>query len=573
MKLTDEQRAAIAYNGNAFIEACPGSGKTTTLVRKLLKIGDALKDSSKRIACITYTNAAVFEIEDRLRKFGAHWLGDLCQISTIHTFCLNELLRNYCWRIADYKNGFTVLAPDTDEYQEIVRSVIRDYELSSDASDKFEGLNFEPDGTPIVPPEVGLPAAKAFWKRLSDQRYIDFPNMVYQAYRLLVEHPGICRALSSKFAWFLIDEFQDTSAIQVEILREIAKHARSRFFLVGDPHQSIFGFAGGRPDLMSQFASEIGAKHFPLSWNFRSSIHIVANAEKLIPRRPPMNAAGMWRDFPHAPKLLEVARIDDGLVDHFLSAVQALDIPYSECAILSPSWYSLLPVARRMRALSIPIIGPGARPYKGNHQFSRLAEQVCAYLTEPHVHRLRRVQREMFLLLSELNGDVDYRSLQFEGTVSAMRLIREGKRICIGNEGAIDWLQEAGTEFEKILVADGWLKPEALELLPNSSLQMQREIQRNIDDVANLSVQDLGLFGVPDKSLKLLTMHKAKGHEFDAVALIDVHDSAIPHKRSRTAAGIAEAQRLLYVAMTRPRKLLVSFTRQGYRRSRFLDDL
>lgn len=573
MKLTSEQLEAVSHDGNTLIIACPGSGKTTTLIRKLVQVGEAIKNTTRKVACITYTNAAVFEIEDRLRVLAAPWLQETCEVCTIHTFCLNEILRNYCWRIPAYQYGFKILPPNTEDYQQVVRNLIRDYQLSIDAADKFENLNFEPDGTPIAPPEIGIKAARAFWRRLSEQQYMDFPSMLYQSYKLLAEHPSICRAMSSRFSWFLIDEFQDTSALQVEIFRLIASHERSNFFLVGDPHQSIFGFAGGRPDLMTSFASEIDTRTFSLSNNFRSSKLIVQNAEELISRVPPMIAVGTNKDFIHGPRFLQVAGFEEGIEDYFLSAVQSLEIPYSECAVLAPTWFTLLPIARRFRALGVPIIGPGARPYKRIHILSRLAEQVCAYISEPKINRLRKVQRELYLLLTELNGKANYEALYFEGAVTALNLIRTGERLSRKHEGALDWLQAVGIKFEEILIEDEWIFQNATGVLQDSSSQMQKEIQSNIrGDAANLTVQEIGLFGVPEKSLKLLTMHRSKGHEFDAVALIDVHDHVIPHRRSQTPAGIAEARRLLYVATTRPRKLLLYFTLHGRVVSRFLGD-
>lgn len=85
---------------------------------------------------------------------------------------------------------------------------------------------------------------------------------------------------------------------------------------------------------------------------------------------------------------------------------------------------------------------------------------------------------------------------------------------------------------------------------------MRDDMDRNGVDTANLTVEDLGIFAHPDKSLKLLTMHRAKGREFDAVALVDMHDRRIPHP----AGSIDEARRLLYVAITRPRRLLYYIT-------------
>src|SRR4051794_18008993 len=85
-------------------------------------------------------------------------------------------------------------------------------------------------------------AAPAFWTRCQELGYIDFGSIIYFAYRLLREHPRIARSLAARCLWFLVDEFQDTTDLQIEILRAVYETGRSKFFLVGDVAQSIYGF-------------------------------------------------------------------------------------------------------------------------------------------------------------------------------------------------------------------------------------------------------------------------------------------------------------------------------------------
>ena len=294
MKLTDAQAKAVKHDDNTIVVACPGSGKTRCLVAKLLHCIKDIKGSSRKIACITYTNAGVHEIETRLRRYGSSGDEDYCEVSTIHSFCLNNIMRFFHWRLMEYKDAFKVISPECDIYQKIVKDVCLKHHLNhSKAKDSFELLNRQPDGDPIYSYPLTHNSALEFWELLENDGYIDFSNIVYYSYKLLKDNPSISKALSSKYAWILIDEFQDTSALQVEILKCIAEEGRSKFFLVGDPYQSIFGFAGARPDLMTEFASHINAKgDFPLLGNFRSSKNIIKHAERLFPRKPPMYPSG-----------------------------------------------------------------------------------------------------------------------------------------------------------------------------------------------------------------------------------------------------------------------------------------
>jgi DNA helicase-2/ATP-dependent DNA helicase PcrA len=101
---------------------------------------------------------------------------------------------------------------------------------------------------------------------------------------------------------------------------------------------------------------------------------------------------------------------------------------------------------------------------------------------------------------------------------------------------------------------------------------MKADMENNRIDMANLRVADLGLFADPEDSLKLMTLHRSKGREFDAVAIIDLLDGFIPHWTASTPDGIDEGRRLLYVGITRARKVLFYFTRPDRRKppSRFL---
>ena len=229
MNLTDSQRDAVRYDGNTLVVACPGSGKTRTLVAKLLRCLEEVRDSARRVACITYTNAAVYEIESRLRTHGRTGDEDYCDISTIHAFCLNNILRYFYWRLSDYRDGFVVLPPDSETYREIVDSVRNDHGLDAKARDSFERLNREPDGAPITPYPLTTDIALDFWERLRQEHFIDFPNIIYLSYRLMFEWPSITHAIACRFLWMLVDEFQDTSALQVEILKLIADRDRTKF--------------------------------------------------------------------------------------------------------------------------------------------------------------------------------------------------------------------------------------------------------------------------------------------------------------------------------------------------------
>ncbi len=579
MKLTDQQRDAISSDDHTAVVACPGSGKTRAIVAKILSCVDNVRDTPRQVACITYTKTAVYELEHRIRVFGGQGDEDCCEVSTIHAFCHNNILRHFHWLLSEYKEGFIVLPSDSDVYLGIADEIGEEYKLSSYARQQFELLNRKPNGEPISVDEIPKEAALEFWARLEAMGCIDFCNIVYYSYSLLSKHPHIAKGLASKLAYLLVDEFQDTSALQVEILKLISDVGVTKFFLVGDPEQSIFSFAGAERQLMFDFAAYLGAPNLPLSGNFRSSPAIIDCAESLISKNPRMEAVGDSARFTESPEYHDVANNFIGITERFLPAVDALGITVGNCAILAQSWMLLMPLGRQLRNYGIPVVGPGARPYKKRHLFVGLAEQICAYIDKPDTSLIKQTERELFHLINNITGRADFSVYKFSGSRVVVRLLWEGRRLKESHEGAVDWLTAASSKFAEILIEEKLLPQSCLALFNESAANIIAEMKSQGDlDVPNLMATDLGMFANPSKNLKLLTFHGAKGREFQAVALISVQDGRIPYHNKYnplTQEGHDEAKRLLYVGITRAERMLMIFTDKSDWRnpSPFINDL
>lgn len=559
------------------MDACPGSGKTRTLVGKLLRCLSQIGDTTRRVACITYTNAAVHEIEHRLRMYASEESERLVDVATIHSFCLSNILSPFHWMLPGYQNGLAVAAPDSNLFRALSAEVADAYLLDpASAREALEGATRAPDGAALIVPPTPPEAALEFWERLEAEGYVDFPNIVYQSYRLLVEHPSLLRGLQARFAWLLVDEFQDTSRLQVEILNLIAAGGRTRFFLVGDVRQSIFGFAGAEPALMAQFGETIAASAGPvLRDNYRSSAHIIAHAERLLPAAVAMNAVGPCAEYGFEPKYLNVETPFIAITEHFLPALAHHGIPLGEAAILAPQWFGLYRLAGQLREFGVPVIGPGARPYRRSHFYASLAEQLCAQAERPAPDRIRQIERELFFLLNNLTGQTSPTLFAFAGRLLVQRLIRISQETREEHQGAVSWLEASVHQVADVLCDGGWVRKAEAERLCESVADMRRDMERNNVDLANLQVADLGMFADPDSSVKLLTLHRSKGREFDAVAMVDLHDGFIPHWTAKTPEAVAEGRRLFYVGLTRARKLLFYFTTAENWRpvSRFLAEL
>ena len=561
MILNDQQRDAVTQDGHTCLVACPGSGKTRTIIAKILRCVSEVSGSTRRIACITYTNTAVDEIESRLREYGSGSDLDYCEVGTIHSFCLNNILRPHYHRLPELAEGFKVLPPDSPEWRELVDRLARVHNIDRRRLDYFSGVQRDPDGSLFHPDAIPRNAAADFVKYMDENAQVTFADIVYHSCSLIRAHEFIGRGLASRFAWMLIDEFQDTSKAQVLILNALARFHRTTFFVVGDPNQSIMGFAGARPELMRQFAtsmhSEIG---IVLSGNYRCSQLVVDDAERLIATKPRMTAVGPTKSCPLRTMLVNAASCADCVFDHFLPTLDSAGIRLGDAAILAPWWSTLYPLAKALREKGVPVIGPGSRPYHRAREFSDFSEHLSAYAEEKGTDLFRRVQRSLFIMLLNITGDACWDVYSYAGRRCLYMMLAEIQGLAKQCRTAVAWLVKAADAVTRALVAEGFMPPSLKHVLPESAEQMIADMQRNKVDMANLTTGDLGVYARPKECLHLMSMHASKGREFDAVAIVNLHDGVVPDFRAKTQSDIDEDRRQLYVAMTRPRKLLMYCT-------------
>jgi len=575
MKLTEAQKAAVECDGHLCLVSCPGSGKTRTIVAKVLGCIEGVRDTSRKVGCITYTNAAVEEIEARLHELGTSDDETYYEISTIHSFCLNNILRPFHYRLPEFPIGFEIITSDDQGWRELVERLATKYGIDRRRLEDFERVQREPGGKVFASDDIPQAAAVEFLQYLDDHQLVTFNGIVYHSTRLVSQDTFIARGLASRFAWLLIDEFQDTSAGQVVILKAVAAYDRTTFFLVGDPNQSIMSFAGAYPSLMTEFAEHIAARDdVRLVGNYRCSRRIVAHAERVCSCNPAMQAVGKDRDCPAEPEYVHVAAITEGIFEHFIPAVESLGISLGDSAVLAPWWIKLLHLGRDLRQRNIPIIGPGARPYRRSREFAQLAEHLCACVDQRDAHLLQATHRCLFVTLLNVTGKPDWLVYKYDGRRTLCRILGIAREVREQHDGAVVWLNEAARGITDVLIEDEFLPPSKATVFTDSVQGMISDMARNNIDVANLGVDELGLYARPRECLSLLTMHSAKGREFDAVALIDLHDGRIPDFRAKSQEEEDESRRLLYVGITRARKMLMYFTDQSHYRnqpSRFLN--
>ena len=574
MRLTTEQRGAVSEIGHVCLVSCPGSGKTRAIVAKLLHCIDEVTGTTRRVACITHTNAAADEIDARLREICFGREDVYYDVSTIHGFALQNILRPFCHLLPEFRNGFTILTSDADDYGGKARELMERFGLRNFAFDEFDRIQRGPGGSLAHVGALPIDLQREWCEWLDGNAFTTLGDIVYHAERLITSHPHIASALASHFAWILVDEFQDSSPGQIEILLAIYRFSRTTFFCVGDPNQSIYRFAGASADLLVRFATEIEANmNHRLTGNFRSSELICARAERLCTSTSPMQAVGTHAGCQIPPSHHTVATAAAGVFDHFLPAVLDLDLPLGEVAILAPWWMSLFHLARELRAHGIPAIGPGARPYRRSHLISQIIEPIGAYLESPESDIAIAVQRALFILIASLTDQSPYVAFDFRGRLIVCRLLAEAATARQSSVRAVDWIIDATDRFARVLVESETLPGSAAEALRESAAQMVADMRAR-DGAETLTIADLGIFARPKHCVQLLTVHRAKGREFEAVAVIDAHNGRFPHfsiadisDPAEYQAEYDESRRVIYVATTRAKRILMFFSDTSHHRN------
>lgn len=563
MRLTDQQAEAVHWQDNLLLTACPGSGKTRTLTAKAVMEIEYLRDTPKKVLCITYTNSAAQEIEKRAGQQLAAGDEQRLYVSTIHSFCLNEILRPYGWLQPDFLGGLRVITRDNPDFEIIATYAaeqVNYFDISQADFEAFESLSVDANGR-----LVGLGAANAavsraapyFWKRCASLGYVDFGQIIYNAYKILRDHPKIALSLTARFPWILVDEFQDTTELQIEILKLLYAAGRSKFFIVGDICQSIYGFTGARPELVAPFGVYIGAKtNLSLSWNFRSSARIVSHAERLFPRLPAMTAKGPNQNCTVDPIFIGNVTSFVAITEHFLPKIEEMNIPLGDATILAKDWGSLISLARQLRDFGTPVVGPGARPYRRSRLFAGLAEQLCGAVTDPQPDSMYQLERTLFHAIQNITAHARFDVFSHAGRVVIIRLLKVAKTFA-DKFGALSWLDHMSKATGDILTESELLTNEQAGLFYASVQEMKADMHRQRIDMNNLSIEDLGLFASPSKALRLSTIHYSKGREYGAVALIGLRQGSFPHFRATTPNAVAAEKRQFYVGVTRAERLLM----------------
>ncbi|UVE17777.1 DNA helicase II [Pseudomonas sp. LS44] len=603
--LNDAQCQAVAAAlGRQLVLAGAGSGKTRVLVHRIAWLIQIEKASAHSILSVTFTNKAAAEMRHRIEQLlgenpAGMWVG------TFHGLA-HRLLRAH-WQEAKLNQNFQIL--DSDDQQRLVKRVIRDLGLDEQRwparqaqwfinGQKDEGLrpqHIQASGDLFLATMRSI--YEAYEAACARAGVIDFSELLLRALDLWRDHPGLLAHYQRRFRHILVDEFQDTNAVQYAWLQLLAKGGDS-LMVVGDDDQSIYGWRGAKIENIQQFSSDFAdAQVIRLEQNYRSTAGILKAANALIANNQGRLGKELWTDGGDGELISLYAAFNEHdearyVVESIEDARRKSGLKRSEIAILYRSNAQSRVLEEALLREKIPY-----RIYGGQRFFERAEiKNAMAYLRlldgrgndaalervinvpprgigEKTVEILRNLAREQELSLwgalhqavgaKLVNGRAASALNAFVELIDRLALKVEQMPLhlmtqtVIEQSGLITYHKEEKGEKGQARVENLEELVSAARAFDNEELEDDLTPLQAFLGHASLEAGDTQA-GPDEDCIQLMTLHSAKGLEFPLVFLVGMEEGLFPHKMSLEEAGrLEEERRLAYVGITRAMQHLV----------------
>lgn len=564
--LNSQQLNAVQAEHDTLLLACPGSGKTRVLTRKIAYELERLESKKKFIIALTYTSRAAEEIQKRIDELGVEQ--DQLWAGTLHSFCYQWIIKPYAELSPPLVNGFTIL--DEFKKEKILNELKTKYSLPP-----YQAINtsLTRHGKYVDTEPVHQQVVKEYHKSLVENKEIDYELILYISYKLLNTHKKIRRHLSSMFRYVFVDEYQDTSDLQYGIIGHIVRpsNGKCNVFMVGDPDQSIYSSLGGIAKPLKEIKIEMGSqnlKQLMLSGNYRSSQRVVDFSSEFQMEDMKVEAVGKYAfergqiSLNHTIDQKDLPKEIAALITYYLDQ----GIRPNEICVIAPQWYFLYPVAKTLRTLlpHVPFEAPDSIPLPKNKDnfWWKLAR---LFLTDPDpenfLHRFRWVKRVM----EDLN---DYTHENFAlNHNDCRRYLKWINSIKPSQTEGVLYLEQAFKEFFNKLRIDfrhNQVLHEQWETFFNGI--KQRFESKAFEDVPNTIDYFKGMFK-PSNGVVVNTCYGVKGEEYEVVIAFGLLWGYIPHwniiyNESQHTVDTS-SNNLLYVISSRAKRNLHLFAENG----------
>jgi len=613
--LNPEQReAVVTLDGPVLVLAGAGTGKTRVLTTRIVHILSLGRARPSEILSVTFTNKAAREMKLRVGQMVGEAVEGMPWLGTFHSIGV-KILRRHA-ELVGLAPNFTIL--DVDDQIRLLKQLLQAENIDekrwparvlAGMIDGWKNRGLSP--SQVKPGEgaafangLGLKLYAAYQERLKTLNAVDFGDLLLENIRLFREHTEVLRQYQMRFKFILVDEYQDTNVAQYLWLRLLgqsgsaplleqsveapapAPRALKNICCVGDDDQSIYGWRGAEVDNILRFEKDFpGAKVIRLERNYRSTGHILAAASHLITHNEGRLGKTLRSEGELGEKVLVTAAWDSEeearVIGEEIEALQRRSHSLDEIAILVRASFQMREFEDRFVTLGLPyrVIG-GPRFYERAEIRDALAYLRCiaSEADDLAFERIVNVPKRGL-------GDATIKLLHDHARARRVPLMAATRAVIATDQlkpkprqalrdllAAFDrWRTQCDalphTELAEIVLDESgytemWQKDRSADAA--GRLENLKELVRSMEEFENLQgflehislVMDTDRGGDTD-AVSIMTLHSAKGLEFDTVFLPGWEEGLLPHQRSldeEGRAGLEEERRLAHVGMTRARK-------------------
>lgn len=614
MRLNRGQDEAIKHgNGPCMVLAPPGSGKTLIVTERTRYLIEESGVRPDQILVITFTRYAAREMKERFERLTA---GKNYPVTfgTFHSIFYGILKCAYgigANNLMSEKESSVLLqevldqtdiesTPEVEDEEELVRELLREVGMVKNGLCHLKDFHSK-----YLTQDEFAEVFRSYEHQKKELKKFDFDDMLVQCYALFRKKPEILQGWQKRFQYILIDEFQDINRVQYEVIRMLAA-PRYNLFVVGDDDQSIYGFRGAKPELMLYMKQEFPSlRTISLTVNYRSTEFITGAAARVILHNDTrfykrvQSFRGRGQNV-HVQEVLDEQeeaqyvteeiqkKLDQGIKPGeiavlFRAAVQARMISeilsehripfemrdyvtnfYRHFIVKDMMAYLQLAAGKRDRSLFLTICNRPLRYLARNSMENR----------QVNFEDLRKFYCDKDWMLDIIDQfDVDVRMMKNMAPYAAIQYIR--KKI-----GYDDFLKEYA---EKHQISWKQLMDVMAELEERSKNfksydEWEIHIAKYTQELEEQQAKARKIKGERENKVQLMTIHSAKGLEFEDVFVIHANEGEIPHQKAEKKDEIEEERRLFYVALTRAKNnLCISYITQkngnSIKPSRFVEEL
>lgn len=611
--LSENQKKAVLHiEGPLLVFAGAGSGKTKTLTYRVAYLIEELKVKPDNILAVTFTNKASEEMKERIKNLlnkdiNLFWIG------TFHSMCSRILRKEIVY--LGYNKNFTIL--DEDDSVKIIDEAIKNLDFQKNYFQSREIYNkisyiksrglFVED---YIPKDGYDEALKKIFLKYEEIKkngnLVDFDDLINFVTKILNQNDIISRYYSEKFKFILVDEYQDINPAQHKLLKALTKYKKN-IFVVGDDDQSIYKFRGSSSELMLSFKDDFEKVEVVyLSENYRSTETIVNASKFLIKNNKTREEKPLYAIKSGGDKIKlyrAINEIDEArFVIKKIMELKETGIDFSQIAILYRTNAQSRTFEEAAILFNIPYRLVGGIKFYQRKEIKDLLSYLRIVLNERDFLSLERVFNFPKIGVGEKTFDKIKFYLETEKSLidSLEKILEITKNKKVSNsitkfiENFKKWknLQDDIFELINSIISD-------VQFLENLEEEKKENIYEFLNIVKEFNdrigstrledflsyislISDVDTIDTSDK-ITLMTVHSAKGLEFNSVFIVGLEEGLFPHFKSLLSnEDIEEERRLLYVAMTRAKENLyltysIRRTRMGVPEfldpSRFLNEI